>query len=336
MHPIVADEPSVQPGIAPAVQKPAPNSDVAAWEAVIRSHEACLRWHDSCSGTVANPTAAGASQWRNRSPNAADAKKIDEESLSPIARMLTTAAAIATLTLATSAAAGSWVRDTPVSGAGTLRIDLDFGSVQVASHALRVAHIEAVVRGLGADAFVFGLHNNSEHDTEQLTLTGRAAPWLNHLSAGPGVEIRVLVPPGFSLEIVTREGNVEVSSVSGATVRTRSGSVRVQDIRGSVDIETRDGGEIDIDGVTGAVFAGTSNSPIRARFEQAPSGLIQTRGGGIEIAYPRDVGTHLSAWAPGGCVWIDREVRSGCGEQIRPVSVPKTPNIINSVTNPAH
>ncbi len=232
--------------------------------------------------------------------------------------MLATAGSIVALTLATSAAASNWVRDTPVSGPGTLRIDLDFGSVQVASHASAFAHIEAEVRGLGGNAYIFALHD----DAERLTLTGRAAAWLDLLAASPGVEIRVLVPSDFSLEIVTREGTVDVSSVSGAIVRTRSGSVHVQDIRGSVDIETRDGGDIDIDGVAGAVVAGTWNSPIRARFNHAPSGLIHSRGGGIEIAYPAGVGTHLSAWAPSGCVWIDREVRSGCGQRIQPVSVP--------------
>jgi hypothetical protein len=240
--------------------------------------------------------------------------------LSPSARILATVGSIVALVLTTSAAASSWVRDTPVSVNGTLRIDLDFGSVRVASHASGFAHIEAEVRGLGADAYVLALLHDD--DSQQLTLTGRAAPWLDLFAASPGVEIRVLVPPGFSLEIVTREGAVDVSSVSGAIVRTRSGSVRVQDIRGSVDIETRDGGGIDIDGVEGEVVAGTWNSPIRARFNRAPSGVIQTRGGGIEIAYPAGVGTHLSAWAPSGCVWIDREVRSGCGQRIHPVSVP--------------
>ncbi len=234
------------------------------------------------------------------------------------ARMLATAGSIVALTLATSAAGTSWVRDSPVSAGGTLRIDLDFGSVRVDSHVSRIAHIEAEVRGLGASAYVLALRD----DGDRLTLTGRAAPWLNLLTATPGVEIRVLVPPDFSLEIVTRDGTVDVSSVSGAVVRTRSGSVRAQDIRGSVDIETRDGGEIDIDGVAGAVVAVSWNAPIRARFDQAPSGLIHARGGGIEIAYPSGFGTHLSAWAPSGCVWIDREVRSGCGERIHPVSAP--------------
>lgn len=238
--------------------------------------------------------------------------------MSHLAHMLAAAASLVALTLATSAPAETWVRDIPVSDAGTLRIDLDFGSVQVASDDSLLAHIEAEVRGLGADAYVLAL----QYDSERLSLTGRAAPWLDLLTANPAVEIRVVVPPGFSLEIVTREGTVDVSSVSGATVRTRSGSVHVQDIRGPVDIETRDGGDIDIDGVSGSVFAGTSNSPIRARFNQAPAGRIQTRGGGIEIAYPQGVGTRVSAWAPRGCVWIDREVRSGCGERIRPVYVP--------------
>lgn len=224
---------------------------------------------------------------------------------------------IVALALPTSTAADPWVREIPVSGAGTLRIDLDFGSVWVDSHAAGVAHIEAEVRGLGASAYVLALHD----DGNQLTLTGRAAPWLDLLTATPRVEIRVLVPADFSLDIVTR-GSVDVSSVSGALVRTRFGSVRARDIRGSVDIETRDGGEIDIDGVSGAVVAGSWNAPIRARFNQAPNGSIHSRGGGIEIAYPEGVGTHLSAWAPSGCVWIDGAIRSGCGERIHPVRVP--------------
>ncbi len=241
-----------------------------------------------------------------------------ETAVNRSSRLSATVGSIVVLALSTSAAANSWVRDIPVSGVGTLRIDLDFGSVRVDSHALGIAHIEADVRGLGANAYVLALHD----DGNQLTLTGRAAPWLDLLTATPRVEIRVLVPADFSLDIVTRSGTVDVSSVSGALVRTRFGSVRAHDIRGSVDIETRDGGEIDIDGVAGSVVAGSWNAPIRARFSHAPNGLIHTRGGGIEIAYPEGVGTHLSAWAPSGCVWIDGVIRSGCGQRIRPVRVP--------------
>lgn len=231
-------------------------------------------------------------------------------------RSIAIAGTIVIAVCTTSAAADRWVRDLPVSDAGTLRIDLDFGSVRVASHAEGVAHIEARVRGLGADAYDLTLHD------DPLTLTGRAAAWLELLAANPGVEVEVLVPAGFSLEIATSNGTVDVTSVSGATVRTRSGSVHVQDIRGPVDIETRESGGIDIDGVTGAVVADAWNAPVRARFERAPSGSIQSRRGGIEIAYPPDAGTLLSAWAPGGCVWVEREARSGCGERVRPVSVP--------------
>lgn len=215
------------------------------------------------------------------------------------------------------AAAEPWLRDVPVAESGRFNIDLDFGSVRVVSHAARSAQIVAEARGLGASEYRFAL----VREGDDLRLTGRAAAWVSLMAMTPDIQLDVRIPAGYSVEVATDRGSVSVTSVSGATVRSRAGTVAVRDIRGEVNIETREGA-VEIDGVSGEVSANVQDAPIHARFDRTPSGWLRASGGAVDIALRPGVGAQLDARAPGGCVFIENRIHAGCGAANLPVVLP--------------
>lgn len=227
-------------------------------------------------------------------------------------------AGAATLASAPVAVAVGWEREIAVADSGRLRVELDFGSVSVTAHDEPTARLIASVHGLGASEYRFAL----ARDGDELRLTGRAPAWLALMVGSPEVAVEIRIPSGYAVDVATDSGDVLVASVSGATVRTRAGAVAVRDIRGAVDITTRDGGAVDIDGVTGEVVADAQGAPIHARFDRAPSGWLRASGGAVDIALRAGVGTQIDARAPGGCVFIDNRVHAGCGEASGPVVLP--------------
>ena len=223
--------------------------------------------------------------------------------------------AIAALALCGSAGAETWTHEASADGVERVRVDLAFGEVRIVSHDEPVARFTGNVRGLGASGFQFAVVRNGA----ELLVTGRAERWLDLTTATPAVSIEILVPVHADVDVATNAGAVHIESVRGAWVRSGAGPVLLRDIRGPIDIVTGESGAIDIDGVTGSVIADSGDSPIRARFLAAPAGSLKSRTGEIEIAFPTGAGTDLRASAPGGCVFVDREIQAGCGEPVRSV-----------------
>ena len=115
---------------------------------------------------------------------------------------------------------------------------------------------------------------------------------------------------------------IDIQGAAGDVHALTDGSrVSLSRVEGDVEAYAA-GGEIEIDGVTGAVVAETRDGAILARFERAPAGLFRTRGGRIDIAFPAEEGVELDAHSAGGCVFVDRDVRSGCGLASAPVLEP--------------
>lgn len=233
----------------------------------------------------------------------------------------------------------------PVEPGGTLYVNLDQGSVRVESHAADSVEVEAVARGWAPDLVVFSLDragNDVHFDAE-------AERWLPGLLFGRRVRVVARVPRRYSLDVFTRGGRIRVREIGGrvaaetsggsielvradgpALLATSGGSISAEDVGGEVrartsggrieiggvagDAELRtSGGRIECRGATGRLEAKTSGGSIRGEFTGAPSGVLETSGGGIEVSFPASERTSLDARTSGGRVRVDHAIRASGG-----------------------
>ena len=213
---------------------------------------------------------------------------------------------------------------------GRLRVDLKGGSVEVESHGDNEVRVDANVRGVGSRAMDFEL----EGDGVDVEFTADLRAWAS-VFGGPQVRVRLRVPERYDVDISTGGGDVDLQEIQGeVTARTSGGSIEVDKIEGPVSLRTSggsidakeirgnleartSGGRIRAAEVTGSVEAHTSGGEIAVRFTDAPEGVLETSGGGIEVDFPEDVGASLDAKTSGGRVEVEHgvEVRGGLDPQ---------------------
>jgi DUF4097 and DUF4098 domain-containing protein YvlB len=245
-----------------------------------------------------------------------------------------------TALLATAAAAKDFEQRVAAQAGGRLRVDLDSGSVVIESHDREEVRVDVLAAGVGAGRLDFELSAKGDN----VTLRGRPRGWMPDVLGSPHVRARVRVPSEFSVDIRTGGGAIEIEDLEGEVrVRSSGGAIEIGRIRGDVDVETSGGaietGEVDgelrartsggpirIFAVTGSVEARTSGGPIEilgaadrvdantsggaisVRFTEAPSGVLETSGGDIDVEFPEDEGMDLDARTSGGSVRIDEQI----------------------------
>ncbi len=201
------------------------------------------------------------------------------------------------------AGAGLFEKRVAVAPGGALSVRLDRGAVHVVSHDAAEVRVEADARGFGASSVQFELVCTGD----RVALRGDSAEWLRLLSSGPRVDVRIRVPRKFSVDVRT-EGSVELRDVAGRVVaRTRGGEIRVRHVEGSVELDSS-GGPITIADARGHVTARSGGGPIRAHFRDEPSGVIDSRGGSITVAFPARARTVLDAEAGWGRIQVERAI----------------------------
>ncbi len=218
---------------------------------------------------------------------------------------------------------------------GTLRVDLNRGSIEVETHDQERVEIDASLRGkVGLDV---------HRDGDEVIVRSAGPQGFFGFGRGGRVRIRIRVPQEFHVDLNTRGGNIDVQKLIGHVVaRTSGGRIEVQQIDGNVAAETS-GGRIEAKEVDGDLFASTSGGSIRASevhgeieaetsggtirvskaasavfartsggsvevdFSGQPAGDLRTTGGSIEIEVPKGAGFHLRARTSGGQVDLDDE-----------------------------
>jgi hypothetical protein len=181
------------------------------------------------------------------------------------------AALVVLLSLVAPASADSLSENVAVPAQGLLRVSLEFGTVRIAAHEEAAVRIEARARGIGASGFHFEWIE-PEIAGEAHLLLGRADAWLERMGGGPRVDVVAWVPAGFSVEVETSDGDVEVVSVASVVARTEGASIAVDQVRGSVDVATEPGragsdgfersGRVEVSRVCGDVHARTRGARI--------------------------------------------------------------------------
>jgi hypothetical protein len=201
------------------------------------------------------------------------------------------ALAIALITIFTQVPALAYAKDldqrVSVAPGGLLQVDLDMGedflperlSLDIRSHDADEVWAVADLSGPGGSAVNFRL----EHDARGVRLYGRSGGLLAWLLGGPGVSVRVWVPREFSLDVRCRSGSVRIEDVSGSVrARVNDGSIEVRGVEGSLNLKVSSGpvrvtemlgdaairtsdGSIDLEWISGDVEARTGSGDIRAR-----------------------------------------------------------------------
>ncbi len=227
-----------------------------------------------------------------------------------------------------------WIQAPP---GGTFYVDLDRGSVEVTEHEFDRIHVRADARGWGAHLVSFHLDRRGDDAELEVDIDS----WLAALVPGTRVLVEIALPAGWSVDIRTAGGNVQVTGISGAVtaqtgggsvsvhrvcgsarLRTSGGSIAVSELQGNLRAQTG-GGSIRADDVAGRVEARTAggsirlitvDGPVEARtgggsikvsFEDEPEGRLETAGGSIEVTFPEDAGCDLDARTLSGNIRID-------------------------------
>ncbi len=158
----------------------------------------------------------------------------------------------------------------PAKPGGLLQVDLDFGdeipsdqvSLQVLSHDADQVWVSAEKRGWGTSDVKLTL----DSDERGVRLYGSVSGLFTMAFGGPSVWVRVWVPREFSLDL-----------------RSTTGSIRVEDIVGSLRIRARNG-PIDVVGVEGPMTLRTTYGPIHVS-ESAGDLTVRAAEGEIEVSW---------------------------------------------------
>ena len=139
-----------------------------------------------------------------------------------------------------------------------------------------------------------------------ITLSGLRGAAEVKTSGGP-IEVDGL---GGSLDAHTSGGPIRLREVTGdAHVATSGGPINVESLDGNLQAHTSGGG-IHINRVSGYVEARTSGGPIRVAYSPGDrrGGVMESSGGGIEVAIDSAVNLDLDASTSGGSVTSDLRV----------------------------
>lgn len=194
-----------------------------------------------------------------------------------------------------------------VKPGGTLRLDSDRGGIEINSADRKgvrviVKKISDAILEQEAELILQDLEVDVQRDGDDVEVTIEAAS--DRRARSLQVEIRVIVPTRYNVDVQTGGGGIEIDDLEGNVLaQTSGGGIDVGYIRnGSVDVRTSGGG-IDIDGIeNGSGKARTSGGGIDVG-DVTGDLSVQTAGGGIDVGA---VGGELDAQTSGGGIRIGK------------------------------
>ncbi|GMQ81282.1 MAG: hypothetical protein BMS9Abin05_0713 [Rhodothermia bacterium] len=211
---------------------------------------------------------------------------------------------------AMSSSAQDFERTFSVSSGGELRLDLETGgSVVITGWNRSEVEVKVYVRGRDDDEFIL--------DIEELSNGVSISTEFERRNSRADVEIEVMVPSVFNVEVETTGGEISVNGVEGKLVgETMGGELELSGLTGTIDFETMGGeilledsdvdgristmgGEITVTNVTGNVKANTmggevSYNNVRQRSKTGRDAEVQISTMGGEITVDRaDYGADL-------------------------------------------
>ncbi len=215
--------------------------------------------------------------------------------------------------------AEEYIKSYPVNGRADVRVRADDSSVRVITS--DSAQVEFRVKYAGFAAVEFGgkLHVDSHQNGGQVELTVHLSPGIVLGVSNRQVSTEVHMPRNADLRLETRDGHVEVASLSGnITVRTTDGGIKASQLSGTIDLQTSDGG-MSVDALKGDFKLRTGDGTIGAtnldgKCEASSSdGSIHLAGRFDSLDIKSGDGGVVARIAPGSRMSSAWSIRSGDG-----------------------
>lgn len=250
--------------------------------------------------------------------------------------------ALTVLLLPALAAADVVERTFDVADGGRLIVDTDLGSIDVRAGSSGEVRVRVEREARSGDDEDFELTFDQDGDTVRIE-GDKPDSWGWSSWKHFRVHYSIEVPSGFSVDLDTSGGNIDVASLDGdVDCRTSGGNVSLEDVGGRVDCRTSggdvsigrvegsvlaktsggnikidrsggavvaktSGGNVYVDEVYGSVEATTSGGNVRVRMADQPTSdcRLTTSGGKIELAIDPSVAASIDASTSGGRVNVD-------------------------------
>jgi len=218
---------------------------------------------------------------------------------------------------------------------GQLVLDVDFGSIEVATRsadqvAIRVTRRVSHEGKADEEAFLRDRPVTITQDGDTVTVRSKAAnQGARSWKGRRRVEAKYVItlPAKFNVQLKTSGGAIEVKDVDGRVKldtrggdlrvqggggslegHTSGGSVAVKSFQGPVQVNTS-GGSVRLDEVAGAVDGSTSGGSVSASLSAvAESVKLSTSGGAVTLRVPSGAAFDLDASTSGGSVGCDLPV----------------------------
>lgn len=212
-----------------------------------------------------------------------------------------------------------------------VEIRVDDGSVEVTGGAAETIEVVFTTRARATDttrarALLQTARTEARQEGDRIRIrAGSASGNTTRHGANVWTDVRVQFPSGarnIELDILTEDGRVDVSGVSGSVVaetgdgrmrlsrvdgsaklRTGDGSITVQEVTGVLDVVSGDG-RIRLDGTFTQLRAATGDGSIRVISRETATisndWSLRTADGSIELSLPRDTDAELDATSADG------------------------------------
>lgn len=228
------------------------------------------------------------------------------------------------------------VEDRPVR----VVVRVDDGSIEVTGSHERSVEVTFASRARArnaetARALLRGVRTRAVRDGDGVLVeaaTGHESP---RSGASLRTDVRLRTPPGSTLDLRTRDGSIELTSLEGEIyaesgdgrlrlrdvsgrlrLRTMDGSIRGEDLKGDVDALTEDG-RIELEGAFTSLRAVTGDGRVRVDVARSlpdrSPWTLRTSDGSIRLVLPGGFRASLDASTPDG--GIDLDVSGFSGER---------------------
>ncbi len=185
-----------------------------------------------------------------------------------------------------------------VAAGGTLNIDSDAGTIEVASHDEEQVVVKVTRFGSNQEDFIVEVSKSGN----DVNIEGdKKSSWSWN---GPKIRYEVTVPKSYNVNLRTGGGSIDIEDIKGEVeAHTSGGSISLGEITGDVNVKTS-GGSIRVEDVAGNIRAHTSGGSIKAKLSKQITDdcKLTTSGGSITAYLNPEMAVDLDAGTSGGSV----------------------------------
>jgi hypothetical protein len=215
----------------------------------------------------------------------------------------------------------------------------------VLSHDAGEVRIIAGATGWGAS----GVRFRVDPRESGVRFSGRVEGAFAWMFGGPNVQVQIVVPREFALDLRCTTGSIRIEDVNGRVrartddapievvgaegsvkLRTGHGDVEISEVLGDVevrasaghidmrwitgDVDAHTGRNMELRDMRGAVDAKTERGSVFASFVDAPGGVLETSRGNLRVVIPSGAGANLEAVTRRGSVELGSGISASPGE----------------------